>query len=227
MSGARKCARVGCENTFTPELRRGRNSGRAMPGRKRIRHTGRRYCSDSCRVRASIARKEAHLQRVYGPSEAVNHQTRPTPLSTVNSRISDPVGGEHPGMTDVMFRDCQHDLRRAHPDWSAEQIVDFIRRTLTPPAVNTAQNAAQMPVGASSVAVTVEGQATPLSTVNRRQKPRRTEPVQMKFGDYEVVPDEKYPGVMYRVRRPDGTLTDMVNLTRARDAARCFAESAR
>ena len=28
---------------------------------------------------------------------------------------------------------------------------------------------------------------------------------------------------MYRVRRPDGSLTDMVNLTRARDAARTFA----
>ena len=32
---------------------------------------------------------------------------------------------------------------------------------------------------------------------------------------------------MYRVRRPDGTLTDMVNLTRARDAAQCFAEQDR
>jgi hypothetical protein len=34
-----------------------------------------------------------------------------------------------------------------------------------------------------------------------------------------IVADEKYPGVMWRVRRPDGTLTDMVNHTRAKDAA--------
>jgi hypothetical protein len=35
----------------------------------------------------------------------------------------------------------------------------------------------------------------------------------------EVVPDDKWPG-MFRVRRPDGSLTDMVNHTRARDAAK-------
>ena len=33
----------------------------------------------------------------------------------------------------------------------------------------------------------------------------------------EIVPDAKWPG-MYRLRLSDGTLTDMVNLTRARDA---------
>ena len=33
-----------------------------------------------------------------------------------------------------------------------------------------------------------------------------------------VVPDGKYLG-MWRVQRPDGRLTDMVNLTRAKDAA--------
>ena len=33
-----------------------------------------------------------------------------------------------------------------------------------------------------------------------------------------IVQDEKYPQ-MWRVRRPDGTLTDMVNRTRAKDAA--------
>jgi hypothetical protein len=40
-----------------------------------------------------------------------------------------------------------------------------------------------------------------------------------------VIPDEKYPGVMWRVRRPDGTVTDMVNRTRARDAALSIAVS--
>lgn len=54
----------------------------------------------------------------------------------------------------------------------------------------------------------------------------------MKPFQMEFIPEIEYPGVyrspawpkLYRVRRPDGTLTDMTNLTRARDAARCFAE---
>jgi len=37
-----------------------------------------------------------------------------------------------------------------------------------------------------------------------------------------VVLDGKYPG-MWRVQRPDGSLTDMVNLTRAKDAAMALA----
>jgi hypothetical protein len=32
-----------------------------------------------------------------------------------------------------------------------------------------------------------------------------------------IVPDSKWPG-MYRIRLPDGSLSDMVNLTRAKDA---------
>ena len=34
-----------------------------------------------------------------------------------------------------------------------------------------------------------------------------------------IVEDEKYPGVMWRVKKPDGTLTYMMNRTRAKDAA--------
>jgi hypothetical protein len=34
-----------------------------------------------------------------------------------------------------------------------------------------------------------------------------------------VEPDSKYPGVMWRIRFPDGRLSDMANLTRAKDAA--------
>jgi hypothetical protein len=30
---------------------------------------------------------------------------------------------------------------------------------------------------------------------------------------------------MYRLRKPDGTLTDMANLTRIRDALRCLDEA--
>ena len=37
--------------------------------------------------------------------------------------------------------------------------------------------------------------------------------------DRRIVPDPTYPG-MYRIRRPDGTLTDMANLTRIKDALR-------
>ena len=38
----------------------------------------------------------------------------------------------------------------------------------------------------------------------------------------EIVQDDRYP-TMWRVRRPDGTLSDMLNMTRARDAARGMA----
>lgn len=38
----------------------------------------------------------------------------------------------------------------------------------------------------------------------------------------EIVQDDRYP-TMWRVKRPDGSLTDMVNITRARDAARGLA----
>ena len=37
-----------------------------------------------------------------------------------------------------------------------------------------------------------------------------------------VEPDSKYPG-MYRIRFPEGGLSDMVNLTRAKDAAMALA----
>jgi hypothetical protein len=38
-----------------------------------------------------------------------------------------------------------------------------------------------------------------------------------------VVPDERYPGLMWRVERPDGSLSDMANLTWAKDAAIAIA----
>src|SRR5262245_13830122 len=39
---------------------------------------------------------------------------------------------------------------------------------------------------------------------------------------WELVQDEKFPS-MWRVKGPDGTLSDMVNLTRAKDAGRLLA----
>jgi hypothetical protein len=43
-------------------------------------------------------------------------------------------------------------------------------------------------------------------------------------GDHlaEIVKDSKYPH-MWRIRKPDGTLSDMVNLSRAKDAAMASA----
>jgi hypothetical protein len=46
-------------------------------------------------------------------------------------------------------------------------------------------------------------------SVTLRRKPTKIDP--------RIVPDLKWPG-MYRIKRPDGSLSDMVNLTRARDA---------
>jgi hypothetical protein len=39
--------------------------------------------------------------------------------------------------------------------------------------------------------------------------------------DPRIVPDPKWPN-MYRVRRPDGLLSDMVSLTRAKDALQAW-----
>lgn len=39
-----------------------------------------------------------------------------------------------------------------------------------------------------------------------------------RLSGYSVVPDEQHP-TLWRVRRPDGSLSDMVNLSRAKDAA--------
>jgi hypothetical protein len=44
------------------------------------------------------------------------------------------------------------------------------------------------------------------------------------LGALAIVPDECWPG-LYRIRRPDGSLTDMVNLTRAKDAAQLLTEN--
>jgi hypothetical protein len=46
----------------------------------------------------------------------------------------------------------------------------------------------------------------------------------MKQRQPKVVPDEVHPG-MWRVRWPDGRLSDITNLTRAKDAVACFMET--
>jgi hypothetical protein len=52
------------------------------------------------------------------------------------------------------------------------------------------------------------GGQKPQSVTLRRKRPRL---------DPRIVPDEHWPG-MYRIKRPDGSLSDIVNLTRAKDA---------
>ena len=46
----------------------------------------------------------------------------------------------------------------------------------------------------------------------------------MDMSKARVIPDQTYPG-MYRLTWSDGRLSDMVNLSRANDAAACFNES--
>ena len=48
------------------------------------------------------------------------------------------------------------------------------------------------------------------------QQTRASKPSSRKL-DPRIVPNAKWPG-MYRVRLPDGSLTDMLNLARAKDA---------
>jgi len=61
-----------------------------------------------------------------------------------------------------------------------------------------------------SVTATVEmSEGQKPQSVTLRRKPPKLDP--------RIVPDAQWAG-MYRIRRPDGTLTDMVNLTRAKEA---------
>ena len=61
-----------------------------------------------------------------------------------------------------------------------------------------------------SVTATVEmSEGQKPQSVTLRRKPPKLDP--------RIVPDAQWAG-MYRIRRPNGTLTDMVNLTRANEA---------
>jgi hypothetical protein len=61
---------------------------------------------------------------------------------------------------------------------------------------------------------------TPHASVTRAEIPQRNQSAvtpQKKSLPQEIVPDAEWPG-MYRLRLPDGSLSDIVNLTRAKDA---------
>jgi hypothetical protein len=68
-----------------------------------------------------------------------------------------------------------------------------------------------------SVTATVEmSEGQKPQSVTLRCKPPKLDP--------RIVPDEHWPG-MFRIRRPDGSLSDIINLTRARDALRSMLEA--
>jgi hypothetical protein len=78
----------------------------------------------------------------------------------------------------------------------------YIRLAATRPSV--------APAAVLSVTATLgmsDGQKP--QSVTLRRKPLKLDP--------RIVPDPKWPG-MYRIKRPDGSLSDMTNLTRAKDA---------
>jgi endogenous inhibitor of DNA gyrase (YacG/DUF329 family) len=79
-------------------------------------------------------------------------------------------------------------------------------RTL-PTATETASSA----IGSVSRPVGLQNQVTAVSETLRTSRRRDASLPRA------IVPDDRWPG-MYRVRRPDGSLTDMLNFTRARDA---------
>jgi hypothetical protein len=74
-------------------------------------------------------------------------------------------------------------------------------------AAESAREAAPASQNGSEVHPTRSG---PITT------PAATKPLSVTRG-YAIVPDAKWPG-MYRIRRPDGSLSDIANLTRAKDA---------
>ena len=137
-------------NRFAVTIRAGRNSDKAMAGRKRTYHQGQRYCSATCRKLASKARR-APLQAL--PQKRPKTLPATTPSSSVTS---------------------------------------------------------------ASISPTISMGYTGQESGRAR--------LQMALGRCIVVPDPDWPK-MYRVMRPDSSLTDMVNLSRARDAAKSLAVS--
>jgi hypothetical protein len=61
--------------------------------------------------------------------------------------------------------------------------------------------------------------------VSIRTRALEFKPIISNRGGARLVPDSKFPALMWRVRWPDGELSDMVNLSRAKDALASFLES--
>jgi len=109
---------------------------------------------------------------------------------------------------------------------TCRKLASKARRAPSTEPVSGPQTRLKAPEGSKPLSgVTTATNPINLASISGAQKSTRPA-LQMTFGGYAVVPDLEWR-FMYRVRRPDGTLTDMVNLTRARDAARCFADQER
>jgi hypothetical protein len=81
--------------------------------------------------------------------------------------------------------------------------------------------AARPPGEAADAFLTVSGSVSPSGPV-----PKKLETLTGRAAKqlpHGVVRDERHP-TMYRVVRPNGSLSDMVNLTRAKDALRCLID---
>ena len=82
------------------------------------------------------------------------------------------------------------------------------------------QKAAQAPTNGAYVAETLRNDPTPSPAQKPGVETLKTPiPRALKTLPAGIVPDAEWPG-MYRVVRPDGSLSVIVNLTRAKDAVR-------
>lgn len=64
----------------------------------------------------------------------------------------------------------------------------------------------------------------PDARVSQKETDKAVQKLPPRRKGHQIVPEETWSG-MFRIRRPDGTLTDMVNLTRALDALAAFDEA--
>jgi hypothetical protein len=98
---------------------------------------------------------------------------------------------------------------------TCRKLASKVRRAALQPSPGGAENGSK-PHGRPDVLSTVTSAKNSVvtSTPCEPRKSGRAPPEKL---DPRIVPDDRWPG-MYRVRRPDDSLSDMVNLTRAKDA---------
>jgi DTW domain-containing protein YfiP len=101
-------------------------------------------------------------------------------------------------LADAQF--CTARCKQANYRWRRSAVTPIAEKTRPGPEVRSAVTSPLQHTETTSEILTKNEGARPL----------------------RIVPDATYPG-MYRIRRPDGSLSDMVNLTRARDAIHCEA----
>jgi hypothetical protein len=133
-------------------------------------------------------------------------------------------GGRNSDKARVGRRQTYHQGRRYCSD-TCRKLASKTRLGALQPSPKTGSRGAQAALAAQPASTPLSTVTSALSTLDisigyEGQKTGRAS-LRMTFGRYAVVLDPDWPA-MYRVRRPDGSLTDTVNLTRARDAARSW-----